>query len=60
MQVGVSSDLTEFKLCIITPADILQTNLIQLWKKFFILEERMLEVDSTILTPETVFKASGW
>ncbi|XP_050663556.1 glycine--tRNA ligase [Leptidea sinapis] len=37
----------------------LKTNMIQLWRKFFILQEQMLEVDCSILTPEPVLKASG-
>ena len=37
----------------------LQANLLSAWRKFFILEEQMLEVDCTILTPEPVLKASG-
>ncbi|CAG9575430.1 unnamed protein product [Danaus chrysippus] len=37
----------------------LKSNMIQLWRKFFILQEQMLEVDCSILTPEPVLKASG-
>lgn len=37
----------------------LKTNLINAWRNFFILEEQMLEVDCSILTPEPVLKASG-
>jgi len=37
----------------------LQNNVIDLWRKHFILEEDMLEVDCTALTPEDVFKTSG-
>lgn len=37
----------------------LKTNIINAWRKFFILEEQMLEVDCSILTPESVLKASG-
>jgi len=37
----------------------MKSNLINAWRSFFILEEQMLEVDCTILTPETVLKASG-
>lgn len=36
-----------------------KANLISAWRKFFILEEQMLEVDCSILTPEPVLKASG-
>ncbi|XP_063633791.1 glycine--tRNA ligase [Cydia splendana] len=37
----------------------LKSNMIQLWRKYFILHEQMLEVDCSILTPEPVLKASG-
>lgn len=37
----------------------LKTNLINAWRSFFVLEEQMLEVDCSILTPEPVLKASG-
>lgn len=37
----------------------LQNNVIDMWRKHFILEEDMLEVDCTALTPEDVFKTSG-
>ncbi|NP_001040293.1 glycine--tRNA ligase [Bombyx mori] len=37
----------------------LKSNMIHLWKKFFILQEQMLEVECSILTPEPVLKASG-
>lgn len=37
----------------------LKSNMIQLWRKYFILNENMLEVDCSILTPEPVLKASG-
>ncbi|XP_067650502.1 glycine--tRNA ligase-like isoform X1 [Haliotis asinina] len=36
-----------------------KANLLQAWRKFFILEEQMLEVDTAMLTPEAVLKASG-
>ncbi|XP_056644958.1 glycine--tRNA ligase [Diorhabda sublineata] len=36
-----------------------KTNLLQTWRHFFVLEEQMLEVDCSILTPEAVLKASG-
>lgn len=36
-----------------------KSNLLDAWRKFFILEEQMLEVDCSILTPEPVLKASG-
>ena len=41
------------------PGSALQANIIAEWRKHFILEEAMLEVDTTILTPEKVFVASG-
>jgi glycyl-tRNA synthetase len=36
-----------------------KTNLLNAWRKFFVLEEQMLEVDCSIITPESVLKASG-
>ncbi|CAB4063201.1 GARS [Lepeophtheirus salmonis] len=36
-----------------------KSNLLSAWKKYFVLEEQMLEVDCTSLTPEVVLKASG-
>ncbi|CAH1105236.1 unnamed protein product [Psylliodes chrysocephalus] len=36
-----------------------KSNLLQTWRQFFVLEEQMLEVDCSILTPEPVLKASG-
>jgi glycyl-tRNA synthetase len=33
-----------------------KANLLQAWRQFFILEEQMLEVDCSILTPEPVLK----
>ncbi|KAJ2725824.1 Glycine--tRNA ligase 1, mitochondrial [Coemansia sp. Benny D115] len=37
----------------------LQQNLINLWRQHFIIEEDMLEVDCTIMTPAEVLKTSG-
>ena len=37
----------------------LQANVVDLWRKHFVLEENMLEVDCTMLTHEDVFKTSG-
>ena len=34
----------------------MKSNLLLLWRKHFVLEEGMLEVDSCILTPEPVLK----
>ncbi|XP_066147370.1 glycine--tRNA ligase [Euwallacea fornicatus] len=36
-----------------------KNNLLHTWRQFFVLEEQMLEVDCSILTPEVVLKASG-
>ncbi|KAK5646462.1 hypothetical protein RI129_004926 [Pyrocoelia pectoralis] len=36
-----------------------KANLLHTWRQFFVLEEQMLEVDCSILTPEAVLKASG-
>jgi glycyl-tRNA synthetase len=41
------------------PGCALQNNILQLWRQHFVLEEDMLEVDCTNLTPESVFKTSG-
>lgn len=37
----------------------LKSNILSVWRQFFVLEEQMLEVDCSILTPEPVLKASG-
>lgn len=37
----------------------LQANIIDTWRKHFVLEEDMLEVDCTMLTPHEVLKTSG-
>lgn len=37
----------------------LKSNLLQLWRRFFVLEDQMLEIDCPALTIESVFKASG-
>lgn len=37
----------------------LKSNLLQLWRQFFILEDQMLEIDCPALTIAPVFKASG-
>lgn len=37
----------------------LKSNMLNVWRQFFVLEEQMLEVDCSILTPEPVLKASG-
>ena len=41
------------------PGCSLQANLIETWRKHFVLEEDMLEVDCTMLTPHEVLKTSG-
>ncbi|CAD6498733.1 BgTH12-04394 [Blumeria graminis f. sp. triticale] len=41
------------------PGCALQANIVDLWRKHFVLEEDMLEVDCTALTPEEVLKTSG-
>lgn len=41
------------------PGCALQANVIELWRKHFVLEEDMLEVDCTALTPAEVLKTSG-
>ena len=37
----------------------MKSNLLNAWRSFFVLEEQMLEVDCTMLTPEAILKASG-
>lgn len=41
------------------PGCALQSNIVDIWRKHFVLEEDMLEVDCTALTPEAVLKTSG-
>ncbi|KAJ3043385.1 Glycine--tRNA ligase 1, mitochondrial [Rhizophlyctis rosea] len=41
------------------PACALQNNILSLWRQHFVLEEDMLEVECTNLTPEAVLKTSG-
>ena len=41
------------------PGCSLQANIIDAWRKHFVLEEDMLEVDCTMLTPAEVLKTSG-
>ncbi len=41
------------------PGCSLQANIVDLWRKHFVLEEDMLEVDCTTLTPHEVLKTSG-
>lgn len=41
------------------PLCALQANFVDLWRKWFVIEEGMLEVEPTILTPHDVLKTSG-
>lgn len=41
------------------PGCALQANVVDMWRKHFVLEEDMLEVDCTMLTPHEVLKTSG-
>lgn len=41
------------------PGCAFQANVVDIWRKHFILEEDMLEVDTTMLTPAEVLKTSG-
>ncbi|KAK7052507.1 glycine-tRNA ligase [Favolaschia claudopus] len=41
------------------PGSSLQANIIAEWRRHFIIEESMLEVDTTIITPSPVFETSG-
>ncbi|RKP27429.1 glycyl-tRNA synthetase [Syncephalis pseudoplumigaleata] len=41
------------------PGCALQANLLQLWRQHFVLEEDMLELDCSIMTPADVLKTSG-
>ncbi|MCJ1356138.1 MAG: Glycine--tRNA ligase 1, mitochondrial [Icmadophila ericetorum] len=41
------------------PGCSLQANIVDLWRKHFVLEEDMLEVDCSALTPHDVLKTSG-
>ncbi|KAI9753607.1 MAG: Glycine--tRNA ligase 1, mitochondrial [Chaenotheca gracillima] len=41
------------------PGCALQANIVDLWRRHFVLEEDMLELDCTSLTPAEVFKTSG-
>ncbi|KAH0544440.1 Glycine--tRNA ligase 1, mitochondrial [Glutinoglossum americanum] len=41
------------------PGCALQANIVDMWRKHFVLEEDMLEVDCTMLTPHEVLKTSG-
>ncbi|KAL4790028.1 hypothetical protein BDV19DRAFT_382652 [Aspergillus venezuelensis] len=41
------------------PGCAVLNNIVETWRKHFVLEEDMLEVDCTMLTPEEVLKTSG-
>ena len=41
------------------PGSSLQANIISEWRKHFIIQDHMLEVDTTIITPAPVFETSG-
>lgn len=41
------------------PGCALQANIVDTWRKHFVLEEDMMEVDCTMLTPHDVLKTSG-
>ncbi|EPT04869.1 hypothetical protein FOMPIDRAFT_1112855 [Fomitopsis schrenkii] len=41
------------------PGSSLQSNIIAEWRKHFIVQEHMLELDTTIITPAPVFETSG-
>lgn len=41
------------------PGCALQANIVDQWRKHFVLEEDMLEVDCSVLTPHDVLKTSG-
>ncbi|OJA20691.1 hypothetical protein AZE42_06035 [Rhizopogon vesiculosus] len=41
------------------PGSSLQANIIAEWRKHFIVEDHMLELDTTIMTPAPVFETSG-
>ncbi|KAI0929458.1 hypothetical protein AcV7_005305 [Taiwanofungus camphoratus] len=41
------------------PGSSLQSNIIAEWRKHFIVEEHMLELDTTVMTPAPVFETSG-
>ncbi|KAK3299446.1 glycyl-tRNA synthetase [Chaetomium fimeti] len=41
------------------PGCALQANIVDMWRKHFVLEENMLEMDCTVVTPELVLKTSG-
>lgn len=41
------------------PGCALQANIVEAWRRHFVLEENMLELDCSVITPEPVLKTSG-
>lgn len=41
------------------PGCALQANIVNEWRNHFVIEENMMELDCTVLTPEVVLKTSG-
>uniref|UniRef100_A0A7S1TEB7 Glycine--tRNA ligase n=1 Tax=Compsopogon caeruleus TaxID=31354 RepID=A0A7S1TEB7_9RHOD len=41
------------------PGCAIKNNVVQMWRQHFVVEENMLELEATCLTPEPVLKASG-
>lgn len=41
------------------PGCALQTNIVNEWRNHFVIEENMMELDCTVITPEPVLKTSG-
>jgi glycyl-tRNA synthetase len=41
------------------PGCALLANIVDVWRRHFVLEENMLEVDCTVITPAQVLKTSG-
>ncbi|RYO86462.1 hypothetical protein DL766_009749 [Monosporascus sp. MC13-8B] len=41
------------------PGCALQANIVDLWRKHFVMEENILELDCTVITPERVLQTSG-
>ena len=41
------------------PGCALQANIIDQWRRHFVIEENMLELDCTVITPEPVLRTSG-
>ncbi|KAI8623084.1 hypothetical protein F5Y19DRAFT_468787 [Xylariaceae sp. FL1651] len=41
------------------PGTALQSSILDIWRKHFVLEDNVLEVDCSVLTPHIVFKTSG-